>query len=399
MAGKGIEIGIASETKAFKQGVESGIIKPLDDAADKLDDLGKSKGPDKLEAGMKDAQKATEKLGKEVKTTADQIEREFRDSYKSVAKSSDDGMSAATEGVQDFKQEANQSAKETAASFDGSFESIIGMAQEVSANALSGFGPAGAVAGLAAAAGIGLAVKGFEDVDEAQKLAEASAAEWANKFIESGQRVVTSAQQTAGVIEIVTDPEKLNEAKDAAEAWGVETETAILAISGNAPALQVVNDAVERLGVNAEKAKVEALALSTEMGGTGIAVLPVVRQFDDASARLAVLNDGMAEGSKRAQLASDSLFAMANGAEDAVEQVDELGNKVVTLPDKTQIFIDAQTGLASQNIDRFKGDLATVEETKVVNLRMKVDESEWLSWQRKPRQFTAGVTVRGKEWQ
>ena len=398
MAGKGIEIGIASETKAFKQGVESGIIKPLDDAADKLDDLGKSKGPDKLEAGMKDAQKSTEKLGKEVKTTADQIEREFRDSYKSVAKSSDDGMSAATEGVQDFKQEANQSAKETAASFDGSFESIIGMAQEVSANALSGFGPAGAVAGLAAAAGIGLAVKGFEDVDEAQKLAEASAAEWANKFIESGQRVVTAAQQTASVIEITTDPEKLKEAKDAAEAWGVETETAILAISGNAPALQIVNDAVDRLGVNAEKAKVEALAMSTEMGGTGIALLPVVRQYDDAAAKLAVLNDGMEEGSKRAQLASDSLFALANSSEDATEQVDELGNKVVTLPGDVQIFIDAKTGLASENISRFKGDLGTVPETKVVNLRMKVDESEWLIWQRKPRQFTAGVTVRGKEW-
>ena len=36
--GKGIEIGVASETKAFKQGVESGIITPLEDAVEALDD-------------------------------------------------------------------------------------------------------------------------------------------------------------------------------------------------------------------------------------------------------------------------------------------------------------------------------------------------------------------------
>lgn len=398
MAGKGIEIGIASETKAFKQGVESGIIKPLDDAADKLDDLGKSKGPDKLEAGMKDAQKATEKLGKEVKTTADQIEREFRDSYKSVAKSSDDGMSAATEGVQDFKQEANQSAKETAASFDGSFESIIGMAQEVSANALSGFGPAGAVAGLAAAAGIGLAVKGFEDVDEAQKLAEASAAEWANKYIESGQKVATAAQQTAGMIAIATDPEKYKEAQEAAEAWGVDVSTAMLAMSGNAPALQVVKDAVDGLKTSAAEAEAAALGMSTEMGGIGVSALPVVRQAEDAATKFDILTGSMDEGAKRAKLVSDSYLELIESAEGATAQVDDLGNQVVTLPDNTQIFIDAKTGQASQNVDRFKGDLDTIEPTKEVNLKVHVDDSAWEAWKRKPRQFEAGVTVRGKEW-
>lgn len=373
MSGKGIEIGVASETKAFKQGVESGIIAPLEDAADKLDDLGKSKGPDKLEAGMKDAQKASEKLGKEVKSTADQIEREFRDSYKSVAKSSDEGMQAATEGVQDFKQEAEQSAKETAASFDGSFESIVGMVQETAAQALSGFGPLGVAAGLTAAAGIGLAVKGFDDVNEAQKVTEAAGAEWANKFIESGQRVATAAQQTGSMVAIATDPEKYKEATEAAEAWGVDVSTAMLAMSGNAPALKVVNDAVDLLGANAEKAKVAALGMSTEMGGTGIAVLPVVRQFDDASARLDVLNGSMDEGARRARIVSDSYLELVNSAEGATEQVDELGNKVVTLPDNTQIFIDAQTKQASQNIDRFKGDLDTVPITK--HVVMQLDDS------------------------
>lgn len=372
---KGIEIGIASETKAFKQGVESGIIDPLEDAADRLDDLGKSKGPDKLEDGMKDAQKASEKLGKEVKSTADQIEREFRSAYKSVAKSSDDGMQAATEGVQDFKQEAAQSAKETAASFDGSFSSIVDMAQETAANALGGFGPIGAAAGLAAAAGIGLAVAGFEDVQEAQKRSEAGAAEWANKFIDSGQKVATAAQQTAGMVAIATDPEKYKEAEEAAEAWGVDVSTAMLAMAGNAPAIKVVGDAVDGLKTSAAEAEAAALGMSTEMGGIGIAALPVVRQAEDAASKFDILTGSMDEGARRAKLVSDSYLELINSAESATAQVDELGNQVVTLPDNTQIFIDAQTGRASQNIDRFKGDLDEVPSTKLVDLRVALDDS------------------------
>lgn len=396
MAGKGIEIGVASETKAFKQGVDSGIIAPLEDAADKLDDLGKSKGPDKLEAGMKDAQKASEKLGKEVKSTADQIEREFRDSYKSVAKSSDDGMSKATEGVQDFKQEANQSAKETAASFDGSAESIVGAFQEIAANAFAGFGPAGAVAGLAAAGGIGLAMAGFEDVQKAQEAAEVAAGAWADKFIESGQRVATAAQQTGTMVEIATDPEKFKEAKDAAETWGVDVSTAMLAMAGNAPALKVVQDAVDGLASKASEAEKAALGMSTEMGGIGIAALPAVRQADEAAKSFAALTGAMDEGAARADVVSDAYKVMVNSAEDATEQVDELGNKIVTLPDQTQIFIDAQTGQASQNVDKFKGDLDTIVPTKAV--KITVDDSEWEAWKRKPREFKANVVVRGKEW-
>ncbi len=78
---------------------------------------------------------------------------------KKTKKAAEEGKS----GMDDFKQEANQTARESAASFDGSAESIVDVFQEVAANAFQGFGPAGAVAGLAIAAGIGLGVKAFED--------------------------------------------------------------------------------------------------------------------------------------------------------------------------------------------------------------------------------------------
>ena len=52
----------------------------------------------------------------------------------------------------------------------------------------------------------------------------------------------------------------------------------------------------------------------------------------------------------------------------------------------------------SSGVVRILKDLDKPINGKDVLMRVKVDESEWLAWQRKPRQFEAGVTVRGKEW-
>ena len=42
----GYTVGINSETKAFKQGIDSGVIAPLEDAQRELIELGKSRGPE-----------------------------------------------------------------------------------------------------------------------------------------------------------------------------------------------------------------------------------------------------------------------------------------------------------------------------------------------------------------
>lgn len=368
------EIGVGLDSSAFEKSVSNGIVDPLEEASDAFDNLEKSAGDARLDDELKQAQKATDKLDDELKDARDSLNK-LGYAARKAGDDSRAGMGEATEGVQDFKQEAQQSAKETAASFDGSAESIVGMFQEVAANALGGFGPAGVAAGLAAAAGIGLAVAGFEAIGEAQEAADKAASEWADKFIESGQRVTTAAQETASFIDIATDPEKYKEAKEAAEAWGVAEETAILAISGNATSLKVVEDSVAGLAQQAREAEAAALGMSTEMGGIGVAAIPVVRQSEDAADRLAKLTGAMEEGASRADLTSRGLLRIAESAEDATMQVDDLGNKVVTLPDNTQIFIDAKTGQASQNIDRFKGDLKTIPATTDVNVRMNLDDS------------------------
>ncbi len=119
-----------------------------------------------------------DQVATESKAGADTLETKFTDAYKTVRTESSktgkaigddihDGTRKAAEGVDDFKGEAKSSAKEAAASFSGEFSDVGDLIQEVLANAFEGFGPAGLAAGAAAAAGIGLLIKGLQDAADA----------------------------------------------------------------------------------------------------------------------------------------------------------------------------------------------------------------------------------------
>lgn len=174
---KGISIAIASDTKAFLQGVKNGVIDPLEDVNETLTDVATSstKAGDELEKSMREAQTETadsraefDKLGDSIKAagkTGGSFGGEVRH-----------GTDDAREGMNDLRDEAGGTAREVGASFDGSIDSIAGGFQELAANAFAGFGPAGMVAGLAAAAGIGLIMKAGQDAaDSVNETAEAVA--------------------------------------------------------------------------------------------------------------------------------------------------------------------------------------------------------------------------------
>lgn len=398
MAAKGFNIGIGAETKAFKQGVEAGLIDPLEDAADKLDELGKSKGPDRLESGMKDAQKATEKLDKEVKSTADAIEREFRDAYRDLKRSSEDGTDAAVEGMDDLRQEAGQSARETAASFSGSFDDIGSMAQEVAANAFAGFGPAGAAAGLAAAGGLGLVFAEMEAQKEQAEQLKARLSGLYQGALESGRDYIDQAQFVAESNDLRFNPDRANEWKqlqEDANKLGLTENEIIKANSGDLEALAVVQARVRDLvkETYGDETNIDMLRLQTqELGG--------IEERWIAVNEVALENQENLRGA--AEAASQFWKEAIAGAESAEVAVDDFGNQLVKLDDGREIVIEADTGRASDDISKFKADTDEVIEQlsgKDVLLRVKVDESAWLAWQRKPRQFDAKVNVGpGKEW-
>lgn len=380
------EIGIGADTRAFEDNIKRGVIRPAEEAEKALQELGDTdaggdaardleKVEDALKRGVIDPAEDAEKALKEIGDTdagtdaardLDKLEDALRDAQKQterMSESMDDvgdrgrrAFDKAGEGAEEFKDEANSTAREAAASFDGSAESIADAFQEVAANAFAGFGPAGAVAGLAAAAGIGLAVAGFEDVQKAQEKAAELASEWADRFVESGQRVATSAQQSAAVIDLATDPDKYKEATDNAELWGVTVSDAMLAMAGNASAITVVEDALDRKRVATEKDTKAAMEAAEANGAALSTLTPQEVELNKAEQAWRVHTDAMAAGSRQADDASNSLLALIEKENELAVAVDELGNKVVTLPDGHEIFIDAKTGKATADVNRFKGD-------------------------------------------
>lgn len=342
------EIGIGADTRAFEDQIKKGVIDPTEDAEKALKKLGDTdagtdaaRDLDKLEDALRDAQRATDRTADSMDDVGDKGRRAF---------------DKAKDGADEFRDEANSTAREAAASFDGSAESIADAFQEIAANAFAGFGPAGAVAGLAAAAGIGLAAAGFESVQEAQEKAAELASEWADRFVESGQRVSTAAQQSAAIIDIATDPEKYKEATENAELWGTTVSDAMLAMAGNAGSIQIVEDALNRKREATEK-DAQAAQEAAEANGTALlALTPQEVELTKAEEAWKRHTDAMATGAQQANDASASLLALIDREKDLGVAVDELGNKVIALPDGTEIFIDAKTGQATADVSRFKGD-------------------------------------------
>lgn len=370
---RGYERRIGADTRDFERAVKDGVIKPVDEAARSLDDLadaGEDAGRDgsralgKLEDALRDVERQTDDAARSVKDMGDDGRRGFGRLR--------DGADEASEGVSDFKDEAKQNAQEVASSFDGSAESIADGFQGLAATAFAGFGPAGVVAGLAAAAGIGLAAQGFEASAEAQEASEEAIAGWADKFIEAGGRAMSAAQLVGEVTAIATDPERYKEAAENAKNWGVDEATAMRAIAGDATALEVVkktlNDRTAEYTRILEENATGSGASYDKMQALTEAEQQLIREVSAGIPAWKKLTGEMAGGEKRAETVSQAFLGMIDDAKGAWVQVDKLGNKVVTLPDDTQIFIDAKTGQASQNIDRFKGDLDEIPKTKAVRV-------------------------------
>ena len=224
-----INIDLVADVKGVIKGTDR-ISDALDDVADDLKDLGKngdtleSKVSDAFKSMSDDARKAGKDIGREVK----------------------DGTDKAGDGLNNMKEESASTAKEAAASF-GSIEDGADALQEVLANAFVGFGPAGMAAGLAAAAGIGLAISAAQEaaetntavkqkaVDMIDAIADAGGriadVDFAERIKEQGREVLEDNWMTFWADESST---KFQEVAKDAEAFGVKAKDAIRASFGDA---------------------------------------------------------------------------------------------------------------------------------------------------------------------
>jgi hypothetical protein len=312
------------------------VIKPTQDANKVIDNLGRSKGPDQLERGMKDAQEATEALGDETADTARKIEREFRDTYKGVGNDADDAFGKAKRGAQDFKEESVSTGKEVAASFS-SVEDAIGGVQELAANALGGFGPAGVAAGLVAAAGIGLVTSGLQaQQEEADKLKEAFAGLYQGA-VEEGRNYLDAAQIIGEVQSLIFDPERAGEYKrllEEASRIGVDSSTYIRAIAGDEDAINVALEIGNAKRAERQEWAEKNLLAERETGEVtdeqGAAMDGVLAKLDT---RQTLTEENKAAAELALQVEKDLDEATAEGNRKAKQAVDERGGALQAYAD------------------------------------------------------------------
>lgn len=243
---KGINIAIGADTRAYADAVKKGLIDPTEQAAEALEELGKS-GPrdlDRIEDSMRDAQKATEKTRDEVDDLKDQLRDLGRGAKADFAKPMKDAADDTSKAFEQVKDDGFSNAKEVASSFDGSAQSIVDGFQGAAAEAFSGFGPAGAIAGLAAAAGLGLITAEFTKQQEAAEEAKQALVDMYTDAAAAGRAYLDSEMINDKARELAMGDRKKFE--EQAKALGLDLNTVILAQAGSYEHVQVVIKAAEQ---------------------------------------------------------------------------------------------------------------------------------------------------------
>lgn len=323
-----IKIGIAGDASKFIRETEDAE-QALEKVSDALDDMAREskKGADKAEDAVDKLADSFDEARRAVKKLEDAGDQ-AGDGIKK-------GMKKAEGGLDEFKSEASQTAKESAASFDGSFESIGDVVQEVAANAFAGFGPAGAAAGIAVAAGAGVMIDAITKVGEAFDGARESAFTMA--YDVGG--ALTEAGVQARMAEWTSDTEKWKQVTDLAVASGWDEIDVLKAMANGGDDLDRLSSAFAKNGAQSNLTQGRLWELEAAIAGT---------------------KDGYLSGSQAAEVNAAALYDYAQSVGTATGETDELGNAIYALPDGTEVVVNAETKRASENINAFQGKVNSV---------------------------------------
>ncbi|WP_147039402.1 hypothetical protein [Microbacterium aerolatum] len=332
----------------------------------------------------KDAERAIGDIGDEFRETGrdgrragDDLEDSLRDvqrqserTEKSVDDIGDKGFRKLGDTSREVGDELKQNLGETFSSFRGDLEDLPQIAQDTLAG-LAGSGALGGIGGLAAtaagAAGLGLVIGAMDTINERAEALEARASDMASAFIEAGSTVLDATTIAAAASDVITDPEKRKEVQAYADALGVDFPTAVRAYVGDANALAVVDGVVS-------DARRENLSLAEEQREALKALTPEQQKMLEANQSAITagreLNGVVDEANRKYQDQQGVLLGLLSDAGTVGEEIDELGNRLLTLPDGAQILISAETGQASADVSAFEGDvdgvIARIEGDKIV---------------------------------
>ncbi|HWU29341.1 MAG TPA: hypothetical protein VN041_09660 [Microbacterium sp.] len=360
---KGIDLSIAADTRSAMSAIQRGIIDPLEDVTDLLERTGresKDAGND-LERSMRDAQRRTEDSKDEIRELRDELNKAGRagkkagDDIGDGVRAGGDGFARVKEGAQEVTQEIGQNLGEAVSSVRGNLADLGQVGQDTLgglAATLSGTGPAG-IAGAAVlaagAVGLGLVTAELEkQQEEAAKFRERISDAYRGAA-EDGRTFIDDQTKISAALDILFDPERAEDLKTAqkdAITLGLDLSKILAAQTGDTAALAEVQTAVA--AVQQKALANENLAERWDKDLTALyGRWYDIGQVTDENARKAVT---------ARQITSDYLLDAISKAQDATEEVDEFGNRLIHLPEGRDVVIDAKTGQASENLAKFRGD-------------------------------------------
>ena len=205
----GIRFDLITDTRDVKKGFKD-VEEALEDVGDSLDDVAKDG-----EASTEKLEKSFAELARETKAEAKQMGKDVTDSYDKMERGGKDA-------TKEMATEGGMQAEQLASSFDGSAESIVDGFQGAAASMFQGFGPAGAAAGIAAAAGIGLITAEFQKAQEEAEETAAATDEMVASMLESGSTFVTEQAKLNALEAFLGDADARKKAEEFANTVGVD---------------------------------------------------------------------------------------------------------------------------------------------------------------------------------
>jgi hypothetical protein len=398
------EIGIGADTRAFEQGIKSGVIDPVEQATDAMDRLEDATGgagkasskagdqvdtfADKLadaarKAGKSDdeirdalrqmgvsaddARRAVDKLGAQFADTGregergvDKLEDALRDAQREAKRTEDAVDDVGEGGRRGFRKmgdagnevsgELRQNLGETFSSFRGDLEDLPQVAQDVFGGLAGSVDSLTGSIGLAAgAAGVGLLIAAIQNANAEQEKIKERASEWASGFIEAGGRVLSFQERMAGINDVITN--QYDEAKKNAENWGVSVQTAAAAMSGSEEAISRAQAGIDKMTAGAEALAATGGTVTDQFGNITTAGSDLAGMAVAGQSALDGFKSSLSQAKDMAGASALAMIDQARATQGATEAVDEFGDTVITLPDGKQVYIDAETGQATQDVD------------------------------------------------
>ncbi|WP_146082947.1 hypothetical protein [Rathayibacter sp. AY1E9] len=347
--GDGLSDGVKTGVKDAERSVDR-LTDAIDDSARDADRTGRKIGDglsDGVKDGTKDSERAVEKLETTFRDMADKVKRESKSAGSSLGDEVKRGANDASDGLKEVGDEATSTAKEAAASFDGSAQSIGDAFQEVAANAFAGFGPAGVLAGVAAAAGIGVVIAKLEEGGEDSEAFRQKIADLTSELIEVGNEGGPSLDYLVGKLQemaTATDEggESLSDLYKISDSAASGFDKIAQAYAGNTEGL---DELIEKEKDHKRALEDEAAAIDTTKETSYGAALS---RAEDSQ----VIVDGLEKArtaAQEAQLAEDAYIAAGGPeleakAERTATYADSIQEELADVGESWETYRNAETG-------------------------------------------------------